>query len=231
MLRFRVAVLAVGLIVASGGLGGCTTGAAAIGKTTTLVWPGIGTGAEANVKIRPDRRYLRVSVQGRTIFLVLGYLDPNPDGSTTETWYSAEGEVLKLSGGRIAGTAGLATDWREVRFSMAPDWQNIGTAPSAYVRERDEMPGYRIGIRESISIRRIAPALNSALKDLDSADLQWFEEIATPLSAAASPLPPSRFALQTEGGRSTIVYGEQCLSNTLCLSWQRWPARQEIQTN
>jgi hypothetical protein len=100
------------------------------------------------------------------VALVLGYVDTDPQGDI-ETWYSAKGEVIKLQRGRIIGTIGLTTDWREVRSSAIPKWGDLPATGFEYQRERDEMPGYRMGVRERITLARISAPTNSRLRSLD----------------------------------------------------------------
>lgn len=170
-----------------------------------------------------DHRYLRVHVSGRTLLLVLGYKEAAPDGAI-EIWYSAQGEVVKLQRGRIVATDGLSTDWRAVRFSRPPpDWQTLAKhGPLRYTRSRDEMPGYRFGLRDTLIATVIAAPTHSLIRDIAPASLHWIEETCLP-SDSRELLPPSRFAFQNMDGRETVVYSEQCLSPTLCLALQRWP--------
>ena len=174
--------------------------------------------------LRPGYRYLRASVDGRTVLLVLGYVENHPDGAI-EIWYSGEREVIKTQRGHIVGTAGLSTDWRAVRFvSPLPELRQITTQTTArYTRSRDEMPGYRYDIRETITLRPIPAPEKSAIRALDPASLVWIEESADASTPGEAPLPPARFALDIRAGADPVVYSEQCLAPTLCLALQRWP--------
>lgn len=175
----------------------------------------------------PSLSYLRARLAGRTAYLVLGNREPTLGGAT-EVYYSAAGEVVKLHQGRIVGTAGLPLDWRDVRRTDAPDWATLIESPLAlpavpirYTRERDEMPGYRFGIRDEVSVRAIdSPAGMTALA---APSLRWFEETSQPLDAASGQLQPSRFAVLASPGSIRVVYSEQCLAPTLCLSLETWP--------
>lgn len=168
--------------------------------------------------------YLRVHLGGREVYLALGYVDPLPEGPT-EVWYSGSGEVVRMRQGRIVGTTGLSTDWRSVRFSAEPAW----TAPASggadvlarFTRERDLMPGYRAGVRDEIQRVAIAPPARSDLTPQYPAPLQWFEERSTTVPANAA-LPPARFAVTRIDGQPQVVYSEQCLTQDLCLSLERW---------
>lgn len=182
--------------------------------------------------INPSYRYLRTTVDGRVIFMVLGNVDQRPEGSV-EVWYSSTGEVVRLLDGRLVSTTGLTTDWRQVRFpQQLPAWPaaESSNTPSpadaavSFARERDLMPGYRMGVRDQVTRTAVAPPKTSALTGVDASSLHWYEERSTsyPVDAA---LPPARFAISqtAPGGRPQVVYSEQCISNDLCLSFEQWP--------
>jgi hypothetical protein len=190
---------------------------------TQTLWDAI-PGRDKNVdaiKLNPALRYLRVTVRGRVALLVLGYVEPHPEGEI-DTWYSVEGEVLRLQNGRIVGTAGLETDWRAVRNVSLPAWKDmVGRPALVYSRERDEMPGYRFGIAENVTLYSVPAPSNSRLAVLPADGLRWYEETVL---GQPDGLASARFALHA--GEPRVVYGEQCLSQKLCIAWQTWPATQ-----
>ncbi|WP_027730617.1 YjbF family lipoprotein [Variovorax paradoxus] len=170
---------------------------------------------------RPEFSYLRATFEGRTVFLVLGYVDPHPEGPT-EVWYSGSGETVRLRNGRLVATAGLTTDWRAVRLANTPAWAKATTTTTTrFQRERDLMPGYRSGIRDDIEQRPIEPPTDSLLAGRPASSLRWIEERSSTRPASAS-LPPARFGLAQVGDKLEAVYSEQCLSRDLCLSFERW---------
>lgn len=171
--------------------------------------------------LNPALRYLRVGIGERSAYLALGYVETAPAG-TVEVWYSAKGEVLKLQNGRIVGSAGLEADWREVRTTGLPRWADIPASGTNYQRERDLMPGYRAAVHDSVHVRPITVPARPALPQ---PDLRWFEEASNTPHAAAT-LPPARFAVDLTAGEGRVVYSEQCLSETLCLTLQPWNAVQ-----
>jgi len=198
-------------------LGGCTAGSSAISESLRLLAPGK---AEADAAaLRPDVRYLRAETDGHVALLALGYIEPHPQGQV-EVWYSGDGEVLRLQNGRIVGTAGLRTDWRDVRLPALPRWGEI-KHPVRYVRSRDEMPGYRANVREVVVLQPIAAPAHSSLRRLDAMALHWFEESLDP---PRSDIAPARFAVDRREGIEDVVYSEQCLAPRLCIALQRWPA-------
>ena len=172
--------------------------------------------------LNPNLRYLRVTVRGHVALMVLGYVEPHPDGEI-DTWYSNEGEVLRLQNGRVVATAGLETDWRAVRTVSLPAWKDmLGRASVTYRRERDEMPGYRFGIAESVSLYAVPVPYNAKQVGLPVQSLRWYEEAVL---GQTDGLPSARFALQVQDGEPSVIYSEQCLTPDFCLAWQTWPAK------
>jgi len=173
-------------------------------------------------QLNPQFSYLRATIDGRVVFLVLGYVDSHTEGPT-EVWYSGSGEVVRLRHGRLVGTSGLTTDWRSVRHVDEPAWSAdaAGRATVRFQRERDLMPGYRSGVRDEITQIAIDPPASSGLVGRPANSLRWLEERSTTRPASAA-LPPARFALAQTGDRPEVVYSEQCLTDELCLSFERW---------
>lgn len=199
----------------------CTAGTSAISESLRLLVP---RDAEADrAVLRPGWRYLRVGIDGRVALLVLGYTEPHAGGET-EVWYSAKGEVLKTRRGRIVATAGLTTDWREVRLPALPRWSAVGATPIRYQRERDEMPGYRAGIRETLALRAIAAPGRGAPRQIDAARLRWYEERDDNDGAAQRSL----YAVHIAGDAETVLYSEQCLTRNLCLTLQWLPVPEDV---
>jgi hypothetical protein len=196
-------------------LGACTTGTSAVVETVKLI--GRRDTQAAQPPSAPGLRYLRVDTHDGTVFMVLGYVEHAADGDTN-VWYSNKGEVVKLRRGRIVATAGLATDWRDVRFSSLPDWHQAAGQTLRYRRSRDEMPGYRFGIDETLILHAIEAPQDVAFAAPAGAALRWFEERVDGLLPDA--LPPSLYAVDLNTGRT--LYGRQCLAANLCLAWQAW---------
>ena len=187
------------------------------------LWDAMGKGQSVDaIILNPNLRYLRVSVRGRVVLMVLGYLDAAPDG-VIETWYSSAGEVLRLQKGRVVATLGLETDWRAVRHAAAaPAWKDMLERKSViYQRERDEMPGLRFGIAETVSLYAVRTPTNARLIGFAAQDLRWYEEA---VKGQPGGLPSARYALRTGDSDPRVVYGEQCLSPVFCLARQVWPA-------
>jgi len=203
-------------------LGACTQGGSAIVDTFRAA---VRADTRADrATLDPALRYLRVVANGRPVLLVLGDVDADPAGPV-EVWYSAEREVLRLQGGRLAGVAGLTTEWRQVGIPALPGWRELAPGQQ-WERTRDVMPGYRYGVAETLSVRPVPVPSGTALKDLDPKTLLWFEEtLETRHPVADLRLPAARYAVGVEGDTEQVVYAEQCVAPDLCLSWQRWPPR------
>lgn len=167
-------------------------------------------------------RYLKVTAHGRDALMVLGYTDPHPAG-TIETWYSSLGEVLRMQNGRILSTAGLELNWQSVRYEGLPDWNTVvAQGKLQFTRERDEMPGHRFGLMDRVDLYAVSPPKDAHLLGVDARSLKWFEER---VQSSASSLPSARYGLAIAGSEAKVVYGEQCLSERLCIAWQTWPAK------
>jgi hypothetical protein len=165
-------------------------------------------------EFNPKYRYLRVDVQGRIFYLTWAYLDQG-----VEVWYSPGREVLRLLNGRMEGSTGLLTEWRQVTLPALPHWTTLAKLPHYdWIRQRDIMPGYRYGIEDHLTLTPIAPVMDSHLQGLSPSTLFWFKEVD---HDSADPLPVARYAVDLAHDR--VVYGETCLSRSLCFSWQRWP--------
>jgi len=174
-----------------------------------------------SIKLNPNFRYLRVTVKGRSLLMVLGYKDSNVEGPI-ETWYSSEGEVIQMQNGRILATFGLETDWRSVRQLNLPSWKNLLALSSVkFTRQLDEMPGFRYGILQTMHLYKIPTPGNALLVGLAPSELIWYEE-----KVLDSPhgLSSARYGLRMRDGVAEVVYADQCLSKDFCFSWQIWPA-------
>ena len=211
-------------------LTGCSGGSSAIVDTlryaTDVFRPGTTT-----PRLSPDFSYLRVTVDGRALFLARGSIDAGSQGPV-EVWYSSEREVIRLQNGRVVGAVGATTEWRNVLLPSLPSWRTIaGDREFKWTRVRDVMPGYRFGVRDSLLMSVIPAPGKSALVDVDPKSLAWFEERIqsdpsgpSNTAGASETLPAARYAVAFSNGEEQVIYGEQCLAPTFCFTWQRWPA-------
>ena len=182
---------------------------------------GIGKSVDS-IKLNPSLRYLRVTVgTDRVVLMVLGYLEPT-DLGLIETWYSSEGEVLKLQNGRVLSTAGMAVDWRATQYTGLLPWPDmVQRMSSEFGRQTDQMPGYKFDIQEKVSIAVVPAPTNANLVGMAPSNLRWYEET---VRGTSHGLPSARYALRLSTSGPEVVYGQQCFSNDFCISWQPWPA-------
>jgi hypothetical protein len=221
--------LCTALIALAVFLDGCGTSTTAVIDSLRHALPTDSQSVD-RLPLNPNFRYLRVTIAGRTVLLVLGYTENHHQGPI-EVWYSAEREVLRIQNGRIVGAAGTTTEWRNVKFSPFPSWASIAKPEGAGTRlsrVRDEMPGYRYGITDDLMLSTVPPPQRSALSGVDPGSLAWFQETIVPKDQLANSNQKqhaaSRYAVKFDKAGDIVVYGEQCLSPTFCLTWQRWPA-------
>ena len=181
-------------------------------------------------KLNPALRYLRVQAQGQpSALMVLGYVDSDPLGDI-EVWYSSQREVIKLQNGRIVSTTGLETNWRAVRFPVAPPaWSDVGEKSGTYTRLRDQMPGHRYALSDRLQLKRLAGVptvlLPASLPHEQANTYRWFSE--STLNSGDASLLPSLFAWAAYRGQPAVVYSQQCLSATFCLTLQLWPVQEK----
>jgi len=218
--------LSVFLLVAL--LAGCSAGSSAILDTALYA---SGSGKNNNSlegSLDPRFAYLRVTVEGRPLFLARGDIDEIPQGQV-EVWYSSSREVIRLLNGRLVGAVGTTIEWRGVAVPKLPSWHELAQQKHyEWVRMRDVMPGYRFGVSDHLVLKVVPPPDKSALQSADPLVLTWFEESAkepnskSQLVQGFEPLPTARYAVSFAGGKEQVVYGEQCLALAFCFTWQRW---------
>ena len=218
------------LLLSSALLLGCASANTPVSQTLSSLLTHSLAASDAPVlgaRLNPNYGYLRVDAQGQPpALLVLGYIDPHLLGPI-EVWYSGTGEVLKLQNGRIIATAGLAPDWRSVRFVTAPpQWSAVPAQGDSYQRVRDEMPAHRYGIAERVAVTPVPagpPAFVSVtLPSAQARAATWFREDVQG-SSGEDALPSAWFAWSNYQGQPDVVYSQQCLSPTFCLQLMRWP--------
>jgi hypothetical protein len=184
----------------------------------------ISPAAEADrQQLRSDVTYLRVTFGRHVALMGLLAFEPHPNGQI-EVWIGAGGEVLRLQNGRVQGVSGFPVEWRRVLLPQFPSWSGIAAAHAPYEwnRVRDVMPGYRSGLNDRLALRPIDAPRRTQVRGYEPATLRWFEERPLSRPSADPELPPARYAVEYDAGKETVVYGEQCLSRDVCLTWQHW---------
>ena len=216
--------------------------AGCVGEKQGLIWDTFRLGLFGNegsidsAPLNPDFRYLRAQVAGQSALLVLGY-ETTTGQSASQAWYSGNGEVLQLQGGRLVGTGGLDINWVDVSLVDAPPITSAQLFPDPgsagprkpklfFFRTRSVMPQYVINVHEAVVMQALDGAPDDAPKILrDEANLsalRWVSEsvVLQPNNPSLRPLKAT-YAYSKDSGN--LVYGRQCLTETYCLSWMAWP--------
>jgi hypothetical protein len=175
--------------------------------------------AIAKSPLNPAYKYLLVTVDGKSFLMARGAIESSSDGPV-EVWYSGNREVLKIQNGRIISATGTPVEWSNVLLSGQPEWSKVSSV-TTMKRRRDVMPGYHFGITDSLSIFPVVTPSHSAFYGPMPSDVHWFKETY----AGPEALPASRYAVRIIGSSTEVIYSEQCLSKSLCFSWQRWPTQ------
>lgn len=206
------------------GLQGCASNQSAAFDAARQLMSRSGQSSLTQQPLNPQYRYLRVTFNGQPVLLVLGYVDQADSASPVQVWYSGSGEVLRLRHGRLAGLVGTPTEWRDVRWPQGvPAWQAVlQQAPSHYGRVLDQMPGYRLGVAQSLQLEALSMPGDTAWAGTMPADVHWFRESV--FSGAA--YPPARYGVKMGAQGAEPVYGEQCIAADLCITWQTWAVDQ-----
>lgn len=171
--------------------------------------------------LNPRFQYLRVQYNSHPhVYMVLGNIDQY-EGQAVQTWYSAEGEVIKLRDGRIVGTAGLPHNWLNVRYSNLPPWNELSSGKSAiFSRQRDSRTGYTYNTIDSVqAVRNDSPRTQEPIAGAATTlpDTVWW------VTETTTALPAAYIGLQPTASGPQWVYTYQCLSSQACISMQPWP--------
>jgi len=195
---------------------------------------GLGEGKSAALK--PGVEYLKVNVNGHQAMMALGYRTfPNPAGSASnptngeqlvknaklyspdqyvhEFWYSGQKEMMELVEGRVVSVMGMTAEWRQTN-SISPSWDSVGSSsmPTAWIRNRDLMPGYRFGFKDQILTKLIESP--KAFKEVPT-NATWYEDSITSKDREGNAWSYKQLFARM-GGK--IIYSEQCIAEDLCLT-------------
>jgi hypothetical protein len=212
--------------LALAGLTGCAgPGAVALESLVEVVKPST---AVAAAPLNPQYQYLRITSNGKPALMVRGTASPAGQQTGSVTWYSADKEVLELNQGRITLALGTPVEWRSVQATW-PTWPQ-GTEPLVYQRQRDVTAPVRYGLNERIRLQKLNAGqprfwLQPPGKAPLPTELSWYSETMEPQTRGEGALPVALFGVQGSGAQARVVYSEQCLSATVCLSLQEWPAQ------
>ena len=165
----------------------------------------------------PNLRYLKVAINQHEVLMVEAYR-----AGSESVWVSSDLAILKTRNGYLSDLEGFRINWQDVRGL------NLVTAaqlakPTAYTRMRNEMPGYRYHLRESILVSPLgAPPQDVNLVWSSNSSLRWFSEALS--TQADGQIPkynyPGVFAIDTSQDPYQVVFGRQCLAPDYCIRWQ-----------
>ena len=162
---------------------------------------------------KKNLEYLKVSLQGRSSAMALGYR--RTDGAYThEHWYSGQREMLHLMNGRILEVQGMTHEVRR-QSDKTPNWHDLAESkrPLVWSRNKDLMPGYRYGQVEYIISQWVQPTKQEAA--LVDKPAQWFiEQIKSKTADGREWLYNETYAVFD----NKVIYSEQCVAPDLCLT-------------
>jgi len=165
----------------------------------------------------PNLRYLKLSINQNEVLMVEAYR-----AGTESVWISEDLAIFKTRNGYLADLEGFRINWQAVR---GPDLNIVTqlTNPTAYTRIRNEMPGYRYQLRESVRVTPLPSAPHDfPLSSRASAQWRWYSEEV--ISQMGGQLPnyryPGLFAIDASQNPPQVVVGRQCLAIDYCLTWQ-----------
>jgi hypothetical protein len=210
--------LVLGVILAIS-LVGCSGGQRTAFET--IVFAAFPDKRVAEASLSPDFEYLRARVNGRLIFLALGYREAgNGAQDVLDVYFSADGEVLKLRKGRVVSFVGLGKELTRAFPDGIPDWSEKSVS---YRTVLDDRPSYNLGRTWLVEITPLArPPSGKDLVGLAPASLRWFKERLPSEAIKSGFLQVPVYAVTRRNGHDEVVYSEQCLEPKLCFSLQRW---------
>lgn len=165
----------------------------------------------------PKLRYLKVAINQHEVLMVEAYR-----AGSESVWVSSDLAILKTRNGYLTDLEGFRINWQEVRGLSLVTAAQLAK-PTAYTRVRNEMPGYRYQIRESVLVSPLARAPQEIqLTPPRNANLRWFsEEVRTQLGEQVPSFHyPGVFAIDINQDPYHVVFGRQCLARDYCIRWQ-----------
>ena len=200
---------------------GCSGGARTAAETIRFAAFPDKRVSEASAYLSPNFEYMRARVNGRLIFLALGYREAGSGAQDVlDVYFSADGEVLKLRKGRIVSFVGLGKELTKAFPDGIPDWSEKSVS---YRTVLDDRPSYNLGQTWLVEVAPVAgPPSRKDLIGLAPASLLWFKERLPSEAIKSGFLRAPVYAVTRRNGRDEVVYSEQCLEPKLCFSLQRW---------
>lgn len=177
--------------------------------------------------LNPSFRYLRVTADGRSFLMILGYVDTDTTtGEPIDVWYSGQGEVLRLKNGRLVGLTTTAESFRAQWQRELPRWTELALNKSDnlavhFDRLIDTTENYRFGLVQQAYMKLEAPPRHLKPAGTQRIDQRWLKESYKSTRSMQS----SWFALMPSNQFKTdwqVFYSFQCVSEKLCFELQDW---------
>ena len=165
----------------------------------------------------PNLRYLKLSINQNEVLMVEAYR-----AGTESVWVSEDLAILKTRNGYLADLEGFRINWQAVRGPNLTILAQLSN-PTAYTRTRNEMPGYRYQLRESVRVTPLPSAPHDfPLSSRASTQWRWYsEEVISQWDGQPSNYRyPGLFAIDASQNPPQVVVGRQCLATDYCLTWQ-----------
>lgn len=239
---FKRAVLSIAII----SLFGCSPITKALWETSsnTIIKKNEKKTNLSDANLDKNFQHMHVTVMNQSFFMTKVDTKKTNKG-IIETWITPANEIVRTIDGRISQTTGSAyAEWTHTEYINLISWRSIVLKLDAgqtiqYLRHRDVEPGGLYGIQELVTIRASHPDTSSPIEE-HIKNVHWFEEIITPIDSAGrmkyiqknnenykkliKPLPSAKFGvLLNPQGSETVIFSKQCLSQEICLTFQRWP--------
>lgn len=244
-LYFLILLILIGLI--STFLHGCSSQSDAAWKTMQLGFRNDAALIEKS-PLKNNLNYLRANINGLDVLLVKGYVDPDA-GGPIDVWYSSDGSVMRIQGGRYLGSVGFDQNWQEVSrkeltdFGMllknefSPTKNSLVSVPVTPIKSVKKyfstqsyivIPSYLVMRDERVSavVSSSTPESipSSFKKYLENKDLIWISETPQPNDLFKKKGPSfAWYGFVKNQGTFKQVIGQQCLSKEFCITWMPWP--------
>lgn len=172
---------------------------------------------QAPKQFNAQYEYMRLTLNGRVAWLAKGA----NDAFATSVYYSADKNVFKWSHGRLVSVQQPPLVWHEQilpQFNWSAIVQN--SSPVSFARTIDRVDG-TISVKETRQVQRAtAPAHHAFVGQAES--LIWLHESTVNPNNKRDDFD-SWYAF-LPNALNEPVYGQQCISSTYCLTWQKWKA-------
>ena len=172
---------------------------------------------EAAPGLNPQFNYIRLIMNGHTLWLAQGATEPWPVANT-KVFYSADRSVFKWSNGRLTSVTTPFLNWREY-LPQTINWS--AAKPFEFSRDVDSSNG-AVAMTEQREMSHVSTPKHHSYVG-DGTTLVWVHEYTVLQSQVSQSYPSYNnwYAFESHN-MNEPVYGQQCISKQYCLSWQVW---------